>query len=179
MWNEYQRRLEREVAEKTRYELMGVTYDAPTALKPKPLISAEATAQTQQLLRSDDASQVYQPAIEQSRPLPALEAQVEPSESVVGEAPWDDIAAKMAILEEKMGISQPKSQVTPLSEIYAQPQPVNQAEAREFKAWYDLAKAAGLINYSYSDPLCHAVVVLADGITVLSWRDARDILARS
>jgi hypothetical protein len=179
MWNEYQRRLEREVAEKARYELLGVTYDAPTALKPKPLISNEATAQTQQLLRIDDASQVYQPAIEQSRPIPALEAQVEPSESVVGEPPWDDIAAKMAILEEKMGISQPNSPVTPLSEIYAEQKPVNQTEAREFKAWYDLVKAAGLVNYSYSDPLCHAVVVLADGITVLSWRDARDILARS
>jgi hypothetical protein len=179
MWNEYQRRLEREVAEKARYELLGVTYDAPTALKPKPLISTEATAQTQQLLRIDDASQVYQPTIEQSRPIPALEAQVEPSESVVGEPPWDDIAAKMVKLEEKMGISQPKSSVTPLSEVYGAQKPVNQAEAREFKAWYDLAKAAGLVNYSYSDPLCHAVVVLADGITVLSWRDARDILARS
>ncbi len=179
MWNEYQRRLEREVAEKARYELLGVTYDAPTALKPKPLISAEATAQTQQLLRIDDASQVYQPAMEQFTPLPALEAQVEPSASVVGEAPWDEIAAKMAELEEKMGISQPKSQVTPLSEIYAQPKPVNQAEAAEFKAWYDLVKAAGLVNYSYSDPLCHAVVVLADGITVLPWRDARAVLAKS
>jgi hypothetical protein len=183
MWNEYQRRLEREVAEKARYELMGVTYDAPTALKPKPLISNEATAQTQQLLRIDDASQVYQPVIEQSRPIPALEAQVEPSKSVVGEPPWDDIAAKMAIkmaiLEEKMGISQPKPPVTPLSEVYGAQKPVNQAEAVEFKAWYDLVKAAGLVNYSYSDSLCHAVVVLADGITVLPWRDARDVLARS
>ena len=178
MWNEYQRRLEREVAEKARYELLGVTYDAPTALKPKPLISVEATAQTQQLLRIDDASQVYQPTIEQSRPIPALEAQVEPSASVTGEAPWDEIAAKMAKLEEKMGISQPRSQVTSLSEVYGEQKPVNQMEAKEFKAWYDLVKAAGLVNYSYSDPLCHAVVVLADGITVLPWRDARDVLAK-
>jgi hypothetical protein len=58
MWNEYQRRLEREVAEKAKCELLGVTYDAPCVLKPKPLIDNEATAQTQQLLRIDDASQV-------------------------------------------------------------------------------------------------------------------------
>jgi hypothetical protein len=180
MWNEYQRRLEREVAEKARYELMGVTYDAPTALKPKPLISAEATAQTQQLLRIDDASQVYQPTIEQSRPISALEAQVEPSESVVGEPPWDDIAAKMAIkmaiLEEKMGISQPKSQVTPLSEVYGAQKPVNQAEAAEFKAWYELMKSVGLVDYSYSDAQCHAIVVLPDGVA-LPWREARNLLA--
>jgi hypothetical protein len=180
MWNEYQRRLEREVAEKARYELMGVTYDAPTALKPKPLISVEATAQTQQLLRIDDASQVYQPAIEQSRPIPALEAQVEPSESVVGEPPWDDIAAKMAIkmaiLEEKMGISQPKPPVTPLSEVYGAQKPVNQVEAIEFKAWYELVKSVGLVDYSYSDAQCHAVVVLHDGVA-LPWREARNLLA--
>jgi hypothetical protein len=180
MWNEYQRCLEREVAEKARYELMGVTYDAPTALKPKPLISNEATAQTQQLLRIDDASQVYQPVIEQSRPIPALEAQVEPSESVVGEPPWDDIAAKMAIkmaiLEEKMGISQSKPPVTPLSEVYGAQKPVNQTEAAEFKAWYELVKSVGLVDYSYSDAQCHAIVVLPDGVA-LPWREARNLLA--
>ncbi len=177
MWNEYQRRLEREVAEKARYELLGVTYDAPTALKPKPLVSAEATAQTQQLLRIDDASQVYQPMMEPLSPVLALEAEVESSESVVGEAPWDAIAAKMLALEEKMGISQSRSQpqVTPLSDVYREPKPVDQVEAVEFKAWYDLVKSAGLVEYSYRDPRCFAIVVLAGG-EALAWRDARDFM---
>ncbi len=178
LWNEYQRRLEREVAEKARYELMGVTYDAPTALKPKPLVSAEATAQTQQLLRIDDASQVCQPVMEPFGSVLALEAEVESSEStVVGEAPWDMIAAKMLALEEKMSISQSRSQpqVTPLSDVYREPKPVDQVEAVEFKAWYDLVKAAGLVEYSYRDPRCHAVVVLVGG-EALPWRDARDLL---
>jgi hypothetical protein len=176
LWNEYQRRLEREVAEKARYELMGVTYDAPSILKPKPLISVEATAQTQQLLRIDDASQVYQPAIEQSRLIPALEAQAEPSEALLGEAPWDEIAAKMLKLEEKMGISQPKSPITPLSEVYAEQKLVNQAEAAEFKAWYKLVKSMGLVDYSYSDTQCYAIIVLPDGVA-LPWREARNLLA--
>ncbi len=172
MWNEYQRRLEREVAEKAKCDLLGVTYDAPCAFKPKPLIDNEATAQTQQLLRIDDASQVCQPVME-SKPVLALEAEVEASESVVGEAPWDMIAEKMVALEEKMGFSQSKSQpqVTPLSDVYREPKPVDQSEAAEFKAWYDLVKAAGLIDYSYSDARCHAIVVLVGG-EALPWRDA-------
>jgi hypothetical protein len=173
MWNEYQRRLEREVAEKAKCELLGVTYDAPCAFKPKPLIDNEATAQTQQLLRIDDASQVCQPVME-SKPVLALEAEVEASESVIGEAPWDAIAAKMVALEEKMGFGQSRSQpqVTPLSDVYREPKPVDQVEAVEFKAWYDLVKAAGLIDYSYSDARCHAIVVLVGG-EALPWRDAR------
>ncbi len=99
LWNEYQRRLERELEEKAKCERLGVTYDAPSILKCKPLISVEATAQTQQLLRIDDASQVYQPMMEPLSPVLALVAEVESSESVVGEAPWDMIAAKMAALE--------------------------------------------------------------------------------
>ncbi len=176
MWNEYQRRLERELEEKAKCDRLGVTYDAPSILKCKPLVSAEATAQTQQLLRIDDASQVCQPIIE-SKPVLALEAEVESSASVVGEAPWDAIAAQMLALEEKMGISQPRSQpqVTPLSDVYREPKPVNQMEAVEFKAWYDLVKAAGLVEYSYSDARCHAIVVLAGG-EALAWRDARDLL---
>jgi hypothetical protein len=193
MWSEYQRRLEREVAEKAKCELLGVTYDAPSILKCKPLISNEATAQTQQLLRIDDASQVCKPAIE-SKPVLALEAEVEASESaMVGEAPWDEIAAKMAILEsqqvveepsgvaekmqrlkEKMGFSKPVGSI-PLSEVYAEPKPVDQAEAVEFKAWYELVKAAGLVDYSYRDARCHAIVVLAGG-EALPWRDARGLL---
>jgi hypothetical protein len=176
MWNEYQRRLEREVAEKAKCDLLGVTYDAPCAFKPKPLIDNEATAQTQQLLRIDDASQVCQPVME-SKPVLALEAEVEASESVVGEAPWDAIAAKMLALEEKMGFSPSSSQpqVTPLSDVYREPKPVDQSEAAEFKAWYDLVKAAGLIDYSYSDARCHAIVVLVGG-EALPWRDARRLL---
>jgi hypothetical protein len=176
MWNEYQRRLEREVAEKAKCDLLGVTYDAPCAFKPKPLIDSEATAQTQQLLRIDDASQVCQPVMD-SKPVLALEAEVEALEPVVGEAPWDAIAAKMVALEEKMGFGQSRSQpqVTPLSDVYREPKPVDQSEAAEFKAWYDLVKAAGLIDYSYSDTRCHAIVVLVGG-EALPWRDARRLL---
>jgi hypothetical protein len=191
MWNEYQRRLEREVAEKAKCDLLGVTYDAPCVLKPKPLIDSEATAQTQQLLRIDDASQVFQPVMESIAPVLALET----SESVVGEAPWDAIAEKMVAIEEsqsqpaapaatgimekmerlreKMGFSKPE--VTPLSDVYREPKPVDQVEAVEFKAWYDLVKAAGLVDYSYSDARCHAVVVLVGG-EALPWRDARRVL---
>jgi hypothetical protein len=195
MWNEYQRRLEREVAEKAKCELLGVAYDAPCVLKPKPLIDNEATAQTQQLLRIDDASQVCQPAVESIAPALALEAEVESAESLVGEAPWDAIAAKMVAIEEsqsqsadpsavgimekmerlreKMGFSKPE--VTPLSDVYLEPKPVDQVEAVEFKAWYDLVKAAGLVDYSYSDARCHAIVVLVGG-EALPWRDARRVL---
>ena len=45
----------------------------------------------------------------------------------------------------------------------------------EFKACYDLVKAAGLVECSYSDSLCYAVVVLAGG-EALAWMDARDLL---
>jgi hypothetical protein len=108
---------------------------------------------------------------------PVLALEVEASESVVGEAPWDAIAAKMVALEEKMGFGQSKSQpeVTPLSDVYREPKPVDQVEAIEFKAWYDLVKAAGLVEYSYSDARCHAIVVLVGG-EALPWRDARRIL---
>jgi hypothetical protein len=200
MWNEYQRRLEREVAEKAKCELLGVTYDAPCVLKPKPLIDNEATAQTQQLLRIDDASQVCQPVMEPIDPMFALEAEVEASESsFVGEAPWDAISQKMVAIEEsqsqpaapgafgimekmerlreKMGFSKPE--VTPLADVYREPKPVDQVESKEFAAWYNVVKASHLVNYSYSDPHCHAVVVMADGVTVLPWRDARDLLAKS
>jgi hypothetical protein len=192
MWNEYQRRLEREVAEKAKCDLLGVTYDAPCVLKPKPLIDSEATAQTQQLLRIDDASQVCQPVMEPIAPVFALEAEVESVESVVGEAPWDMIAQQMVAIEEsqsqpgavgivekmqrlkeKMGFNKPE--VTPLSDVYLEPKPVDQVEAIEFKAWYDLVKAAGLVDYSYSDNRCHAIVVLVGG-EALSWRDARRLL---
>jgi hypothetical protein len=145
-------------------------------------------------LRIDDASQVCPPVVE-SKPVLALEAEVEASESLVGEAPWDAIAEKMVAIEEsqsqsaapgaagiiekmqrlreKMGFNKPE--VTPLADVYREPKPVDQVEAVEFNAWYDLAKAAGLVEYSYSDARCHAVVVLVGG-EALPWRDARRLL---
>ena len=173
LWNEYQRRLERELEEKAKCELLGVTYSAPGVLKPKSQVSTAVTAQTQQILGIDAASQVYQPGIAQSVSVPALEAAE--VESNLGEAPWDLIAEKMLALGEKMDISKPQSQSIPLSEVYAEPKPVNQTEAKEFSVWYDLAKAEGLIDYSYGDPQHHAIVVLADGVTALPWREARNL----
>jgi hypothetical protein len=83
------------------------------------------------------------------------------------------IVAKMERLREKMGFSKPE--VTPLSDVYREPKPVDQVEAVEFKAWYDLVEAAGLVEYSYSDARCHAIVVLVGG-EALPWRDARRVL---
>jgi hypothetical protein len=111
----------------------------------------------------------------------------------VGEAPWDAIAQKMVAIEEsqpvvekptgimekmerlreKMGFSKPE--VTSLADVYREPKPVDQVEAVEFKAWYDLVKAAGLVDYSYSDARCHAIVVLVGG-EALPWRDAMGLL---
>jgi hypothetical protein len=176
-WNEYQRRLERELEEMAKCERLGVTYDAPNVLKPKSEVSAADTARTQQILGIDAAPQIYRPAFVESATVPALEAaEHEPD---WGEAPWDKVAAdvmvKMAALGEKMGISKPKTapQVTPLSEVYAEQSPVNQTEAQEYKIWHDSVKAKGLIDYGYSDAKHHAIVVLADGVTALPWREAR------
>jgi hypothetical protein len=198
LWNEYQRRLERELEEKAKCELLGVAYRVAGVLMPKPLVSATATAQTQQVLGIDAAAPLCQlpitsgatcghvwsevasdpcvagrEAIAQSVAVPALEAEVDSS---LGEAPWDLIAAKMAMLGEKMGITKSGSAAIPLSEVYGEPKPVNLSEMKEFRAWYDLAKAAGLVDYSYGDSKCHAIVVLADGVTALPWREARDLL---
>jgi hypothetical protein len=198
LWNEYQRRLERELEEKAKCELLGVAYRVAGVLIPKPLVSAVATAQTQQTLGIDAAAPLCQlpiasgatcghvwseatsdpcvagrEAIAQSVAVPALEAEVD---SPLGEAPWDLIAAKMAMLGEKMGIAKSGSAAIPLSEVYGEPKPVNLSEAKEFSVWYDLAKAAGLVDYSYADTKCHAIVVLADGVTALPWREARDLL---
>jgi hypothetical protein len=198
LWNEYQRRLERELEEKAKCELLGVAYRVAGVLMPKSLVSAAATAQTQQVLGIDAAAPLSQlsiasgatcghvwseatsdpcvagrEAIAQSVAVPALEAEVESS---LGEAPWDLIAAKMAMLGEKMGITKSGSAAIPLSEVYGEPKPVNLLEAKEFSVWYDLAKAQGLVDYSYGDSNCHAIVVLADGVTALPWREARDLL---
>ena len=182
LWNDYQRRLERELEEKAKCELLGVTYSAPAALKPKVQVSTAATAQTQQILGIDAAPQVYQTGIAQSVTVPALESAEVESNLNLGEAPWDLIAEKMSVLGEKMGFSKAnsKSSAIPLSEVYAEAKPVNQAEAKEFSVWYDLAKAEGLVDYSYGDPQHHAMVVLADGSTVLPWREAKNLfLGRS
>jgi hypothetical protein len=183
LWNEYQRRLERELEEKAKCDLLGVAYRVAGVLMPKPLVSAAATAQTQQTLGIDVAAPLWVPGISQSEryanaqsvAVPALEAEVESS---LGEAPWDLIAAKMAMLGEKMGITKPGSAAIPLAEVYGEPQPVNLSEAKEFRVWYDLAKAQGLVDYSYADPECHAIVVLADGVTALPWQEARNLLLR-
>jgi hypothetical protein len=181
LWNEYQRRLERELEEKAKCELLGVAYRVAGVLMPKPLVSAAATAQTQQSLGIDVAAPLCVPGISQSEryanaqsvAVPALEAEVE---SPLGEAPWDLIAAKMAMLGEKMGITKPGSAAIPLAEVYGEPKPVNLSEAKEFSVWYDLAKAQGLVDYSYADSKCHAIVVLADGVTALPWREAINLL---
>lgn len=177
LWNEYQRRLERELEEKAKCERLGVTYDAPNVLKPKSEVSAAQTARTQQILGIDAAPQTYHPALVKSVPVPILEAAE--VESDWAEAPWDkvaaDVKAKMAALGEKIGIlKQPRApQVTSLAEVYAEPKLVNQTEAQEFKVWYDSVKAEGLVDYSYSDSKHHAIVVLADGATALPWQEAR------
>ena len=173
LWNEYQRRLERELEEKAKCEKLGVAYRVAGVLMPKPLVTPAATAQTQQALGIDAAAPLCVPGIAQSVAVPVLEAEVE---SPLGEAPWDLIAAKMAMLGEKMGITKPSSGAIPLSEVYGEPKPVNASEAKEFSVWYDLAKAQGLVDYSYADAECHAIVVLADGVTALSWREARNLL---
>jgi hypothetical protein len=176
LWNEYQRRLERELEEMAKCQRLGVTYDAPNVLKPKFEVSAVDTARTQQILGIDATTQTYRPALVESAPVPVLEAAED--EPDWGEAPWDkvaaDVKAKMAALGEKMGISKPKTapQVTPLSEVYAQAKPVNQTEAQEFKVWYDWAKKAGLVDYSYSNSDHYAIVVMGDGLT-LPWREAK------
>lgn len=181
IWNEYQRRLERELEEKAKCARLGINYDAPNILKPKSEVSAVQTARTQQILGIDAAPQTYHPAICQLPDAPALEAAED--EPDLGEAPWDEVAAdveaKMAALVEEMGISKqsPAPAVIPLSEIYAEPQPVNQTEAQEFKVWYESVKAEGLVDYSYADAEHYAVVVLADGVTAMGWRSAQKYLA--
>ena len=180
LWNEYQRRLERELEEMAKCERLGVTYDAPNVLKPKSQVSATDTARTQQILGIDAAPQTDRPALVESAPVPVLEAAED--EPDWGEAPWDkvaaDVKAKMAALGEKMGISKrsPVPEVTPLSEVYAQAKPVNQTEAQEYKIWHDSVKAKGLIDYGYGDAEHHAIVVLADGVTAMPWREAQTFL---
>jgi hypothetical protein len=143
-------------------------------LKPKSQVS---TAQTQQTLGIEAASQVYQPGIAQSASVPVLEAAEVESNLNLGEALWDLVAEKMFLLGEKMGFSKSNSKpsVIFLYEVYAEVKPVNQSEAKEFSVWYDLAKAEGLVDYSYGDPQHCAIVVLADGSTALPWREARNL----
>jgi hypothetical protein len=178
MWNEYQRRLERELEEKAKYDRLGVTYDAPGVLKPKYEISADRTAETQQLLRIDAAPQIDQPIIAAADPA-MLESEADYDFDSID---WDTVAAeaeaklKMLALGIDMSISKPQPQVTPLSAVYGEPKPIDQDEAKEFNVWCDLAKAKGLISYGYSNPDSGClVVVLPDDLTVMPWKDARDL----
>lgn len=178
MWNEYQRRLERELQEKAKCDRLGVTYDAPGILKPKYEISADRTAQTQQVLRIDAAPQIDQPVI---APATALEGEAE-SEFDFDNFDWDTLKteseARQKLLEVGIYLNapQPQRQVTPLSAAYGEPKSVDQDEVKEFNIWRDLAKAKGLISYGYSNPDSGClVVVLADDQSAMPWKDARSL----
>ena len=175
MWNEYQRRLERELEEKAKCARLGVTYDAPTVLKPKVEISADRTAQTQQILQIDAAPQLDQPAI-----APATVTLEAEDDNKFDNIDWDTLKteseAKMKLLELgiDMSISKPQPQATPLSAVYGESKPVDQDEVREYNIWLDLAKAKGLVSYGYSES-GRLLAVLADDLTALPWKDARSL----
>ena len=175
MWNEYQRRLERELEEKAKCARLGVTYDAPTVLKPKVEISADRTAQTQQILQIDAAPQLDQPAI-----APATVTLEAEDDNKFDNIDWDTLKteseAKMKLLELgiDMSMSKPQPQVTPLSAVYGESKPFDQDEVREYNVWLDLAKAKGLVSYGYSES-GRLLAVLADDLTALPWKDARSL----
>lgn len=182
MWNEYQRRLERELEEKAKCDRLGVTYDAPGVLKPKAEISADRTAETQQVLRIDAVPQIDRPVIAAAA-VAVLESEVESESEGISEdeaeAYWDtlktesDVKLKMLELGINMSISKPQPQVTPLSNAYQEPKPIDQVEVKEYNVWLDLAKAKGLVSYGYSDSDSGIVVVLTDDVTVMPWKKAR------
>jgi|GEM_PF-3183203 len=185
MWNEYQRRLERELEEKAKCDRLGVTYDAPGVLKPKCEISADRTAETQQVLQIDAALQIEQPVIAHVI-TPLLEAEFDcDSDNEIDDKldniDWDTIAteseAKLKMLELgiSMNISKPQPQVTPLSDVYRESKSIDQDEAKEFNVWLNAAKANKLVSYGYSDPDYFAVVVLADEVTVMPWKEAKTL----
>ena len=180
MWNEYQRRLERELEEKAKCDRLGVTYDAPGVLKPKHEISADRTAETQQVLRIDAAPQIDQPVIAAAATA-MLEGEAE-SDYDFDSIDWDTLKTeseaklKMLALSMDMGISKPQPQVTPLSAVYGESKSVDQDEVKEYNVWLDLAKAKGLVSYGYSDPNSkRLVVVLADDQTAIPWKDAKSL----
>jgi predicted transcriptional regulator len=174
MWNEYQRFLERELEVKAKNDRLGVTYDAPGVLKPKAEISADRTAETQQVLRIDAAPQFDQPVIAAAE-MTVLEGE---SDNVPDNIDWDEIAtkfeAKMSSLGNDMSISKPQPQITPLSAVYGERKSIDLDEVKEYNVWRDLAQAKGLISYGYSESGC-LVVVLADDVTVMPWKDARSL----
>ena len=189
MWNEYQRRLERELEEKAKCDRLGVTYDAPGVLKPKVEISADRTAETQQVLRIDAAPQIDQPVIA-AVTVAVLESEDE-SEGISedeAEAYWDtlgaesevklktelDVKLKMLELGINMSISKPQPQATPLSDAYREPKPIDQVEVKEFNVWVDSAKAKKLISTGFSESGC-LFVMLADDLTVMPWKEARNL----
>ena len=168
-WNEYQRRLERELEEKAKCDRLGVTYDAPGVLKPKVEISADRTTETQQVLRIDLVTQIDQPIIAAAE-----------SDNDFDNIDWDTIAAeseaklKMLALGVDVSVSKPQPQVTPLSDVYREPKSIDQDEAKDFNVWLDSAKAQKLISYGYFDSGCF-VVVLADDLTAITWKEAKSL----
>ena len=174
MWNEYQRRLERELEEKAKCDRLGITYDAPGVLKPKQEISTERTTETQQVLRIDVAPQIDQPVIAAVETA-VLEAG---SDYDFDNVDWEMVAAKaeakMLALGVSMSISKLTPQVTPLADIYREPKAINQDEVKQYNVWLDLAKAKGLVSYGYSDS-GRLLVVLADNETAMPWKDARSL----
>ena len=185
MWNEYQRRLERELEEKAKCDRLGVTYDAPGVLKPKVEISADRTAETQQVLRIDTAPQIDLPFIA-AVAVAVLESESESESESEGisedeaEAYWDtlgtesDVKLKMLELGLNMSISKLQPQATPLSDAYREPKPIDQVEVKEFNVWVDSAKAKKLISTGFSESGC-LFVMLADDLTVMPWKEARNL----
>jgi hypothetical protein len=58
LWQEYQRRLERELAEKAKCDRLGISYLAPSELIPKLEITHDRTMETQSLLQIDRPRQI-------------------------------------------------------------------------------------------------------------------------
>lgn len=76
---------------------------------------------------------------------------------------WDEFKSTGKVSQANKRPATPSDVSTPL---------YGNSQAQEFRDWYDWAKKAGLVDYSYSDPKHYAIVVMGDGIT-LPWRDAK------
>jgi hypothetical protein len=176
LWNEYQRRLERELEEKAKCDRLGIVYDTPGILKPKYEISTDRTAETQELLQVNAAPQLIQPILS-----PTTQSTLEAESSHdFDNIDWESITIesevklKMLALGINMNISKPKPEITPLSEIYKEPKSIDRTEIDRFNIWLDLAKAQRLVSYGYSDAGV-LIVVRADENSAISWQDARSL----